>query len=368
VSWTNGSDNVGDLQQYAEDLVSGVTNSLTNGSVTNDSLGGSNAAKRMQQQDALAVAQNGGLTDDSDLDNDTDDGMDDDMMDKISSSPSIEDGGYSPECNPRPRWPQRVDSLPSLASSGSTSSITTSEARPSPLSHLSPQKIAPQPKPQQTANVSAATGHRHLHGGYSEDSVESRGDAAANDSPKGSDSHERPQAVGGVSPVTTIERPRSRKGTEVNALKKDRGNYPRKDEAVCGLEDERAGTLTVPYDPSVEDDDDSAISFPDDPRYLGSGWGYDCLQLILEDIDFEFVYALHTFVATVEGQANATKGDTMVLLDDSNSYWWLVRVVKDSSIGTAHGHWHLSRHMLTAFRISTCRTYRNTDREISTIK
>ena len=52
-----------------------------------------------------------------------------------------------------------------------------------------------------------------------------------------------------------------------------------------------------------------------------------------EDIDFQFVYALHTFVATVEGQANATKGDTMVLLDDSNSYWWLVRVVKDSSIG-----------------------------------
>ncbi|RKF65823.1 putative sh3 domain protein [Erysiphe neolycopersici] len=52
-----------------------------------------------------------------------------------------------------------------------------------------------------------------------------------------------------------------------------------------------------------------------------------------EDIDFEFVYALHTFIATIEGQANATKGDTMVLLDDSNSYWWLVRVVKDSSIG-----------------------------------
>lgn len=58
----------------------------------------------------------------------------------------------------------------------------------------------------------------------------------------------------------------------------------------------------------------------------------ECL-LNSEDIDFEFVYALHTFVATVEGQANATKGDTMVLLDDSNSYWWLVRVVKDSSIG-----------------------------------
>ena len=52
-----------------------------------------------------------------------------------------------------------------------------------------------------------------------------------------------------------------------------------------------------------------------------------------EDINFEFVYALHTFVATVEGQANAQKGDAMQLLDDSNSYWWLVRVCKDSSIG-----------------------------------
>jgi len=60
--------------------------------------------------------------------------------------------------------------------------------------------------------------------------------------------------------------------------------------------------------------------------------GGECLREI-EDIDSEFVYALHTFVATVEGQANATKGDTMVLLDDSNSYWWLVRVVKDGSIG-----------------------------------
>lgn len=52
-----------------------------------------------------------------------------------------------------------------------------------------------------------------------------------------------------------------------------------------------------------------------------------------ENIDFELVYALHTFVATVEGQVNATKGDAMVLLDDSNSYWWLVRVVKDNAIG-----------------------------------
>ena len=84
--------------------------------------------------------------------------------------------------------------------------------------------------------------------------------------------------------------------------------------------------------PTTTDDDTEEISFVDSPRFIDSGWGGECLREI-EDIDFEFVYALHTFVATVEGQANATKGDTMVLLDDSNSYWWLVRVVKDSSIG-----------------------------------
>ena len=86
-------------------------------------------------------------------------------------------------------------------------------------------------------------------------------------------------------------------------------------------------------DESTNDDDTDALFTDLDNRFIDSGWGGECLRET-EDIDFEFVYALHTFVATVEGQANATKGDTMVLLDDSNSYWWLVRVVKDSSIGT----------------------------------
>jgi hypothetical protein len=93
--------------------------------------------------------------------------------------------------------------------------------------------------------------------------------------------------------------------------------------------------LTIPYegfDDDDDDDDDDGSYFDVEPRFIDYGWDAECLQNT-EDIDFEFVYALHTFVATVEGQANATKGDTMVLLDDSNSYWWLVRVVKDSSIG-----------------------------------
>lgn len=81
---------------------------------------------------------------------------------------------------------------------------------------------------------------------------------------------------------------------------------------------------------SGDDDSDAFLNL--DPQFIDYGWACECLHEA-EDIDFEFVYALHTFIATVEGQANATKGDTMVLLDDSNSYWWLVRVVKDSSIG-----------------------------------
>jgi hypothetical protein len=89
---------------------------------------------------------------------------------------------------------------------------------------------------------------------------------------------------------------------------------------------------SVLYNTDDDDDDKQSVHLPSDSRFVDSGWGGDCLRE-LEDIDFEFVYALHTFVATVEGQANAQKGDTMVLLDDSNSYWWLVRVVKDSTIG-----------------------------------
>ncbi|KAK9453639.1 hypothetical protein V1511DRAFT_512524 [Dipodascopsis uninucleata] len=51
------------------------------------------------------------------------------------------------------------------------------------------------------------------------------------------------------------------------------------------------------------------------------------------DINYDLVYAFRTFEATVAGHANAVKGDAMVLLDDSNEYWWLVRMIKDSSIG-----------------------------------
>jgi hypothetical protein len=105
-SWTNGDG--ADLQQYAEDLSAGVATSVT--SEAESQSGGTLEVQGAthSQRDNLAIAQNGGhpgqeASDDGDADADADadgDGdMDDDMMDKISSSPSIEDGGY-PRASP----------------------------------------------------------------------------------------------------------------------------------------------------------------------------------------------------------------------------------------------------------------------------
>jgi len=55
-----------------------------------------------------------------------------------------------------------------------------------------------------------------------------------------------------------------------------------------------------------EDEDDEMSSSPSIPD---------------ENIDFDLVYALHNFIATVEGQATVNKGNSLTLLDDSNSYW-----------------------------------------------
>ncbi|KIY66193.1 hypothetical protein CYLTODRAFT_399105 [Cylindrobasidium torrendii FP15055 ss-10] len=57
------------------------------------------------------------------------------------------------------------------------------------------------------------------------------------------------------------------------------------------------------------------------------------LSIPNESIDFDLVYAFHSFAATVEGQANVIKGDSLFLMDDSNSYWWLVRVLKTQEVG-----------------------------------
>ncbi|KEY65599.1 hypothetical protein S7711_08787 [Stachybotrys chartarum IBT 7711] len=102
------------------------------------------------------------------------------------------------------------------------------------------------------------------------------------------------------------------------------------------------GTMQLEQEDSLAVAQNGGISSSDEGDLDGDDGDYDddmadrissSPSIDDEDIDFNFVYALHTFVATVQGQANATKGDTMALLDDTNSYWWLVRVIKDSSIG-----------------------------------
>ncbi|KAI9244959.1 hypothetical protein BDA99DRAFT_528568 [Phascolomyces articulosus] len=75
------------------------------------------------------------------------------------------------------------------------------------------------------------------------------------------------------------------------------------------------------------DEDEDELDEDDDSTFTSSPSIPD------ENINFDLVYALHTFVATVEGQASVVKGDALTLLDDSNSYWWLVSVLKTSEVG-----------------------------------
>ncbi|KAJ3316511.1 hypothetical protein HDU76_001742 [Blyttiomyces sp. JEL0837] len=64
-----------------------------------------------------------------------------------------------------------------------------------------------------------------------------------------------------------------------------------------------------------------------------NGYIFPSELIIEEHIDYSLVYALHTFVANLEGQVCVLKGDALDLLDDSNSYWWLVKCIKTDEIG-----------------------------------
>ncbi|GAB1320406.1 protein phosphatase regulator [Madurella fahalii] len=307
--------------------------------------GGANNMAVGAQQDALAIAQNGGLSgheaDDGDLDGDAEVDMDDDLMDKISSSPSIEDGGSTP-------------ALPSLSLSRSapSSQSTTSRERWASSSISDPRSSSPylespdhlplrtggRKKPvsatRQSCSFSISSRHHHASGEFeAEDRVEeqtSTGNYDVSDNTEcGGSGLETGKGcfARGLEDTNEFDVTMRERSTRTLLTPLEPGEEDGID-AIQGILDD--DELTVPYESAEDDDGDFSQSL--DSRFIDSGWGGECLQET-EDIDFEFVYALHTFVATVEGQANATKGDTMVLLDDSNSYWWLVRVVKDSSIG-----------------------------------
>ncbi|KAH7342917.1 hypothetical protein BKA65DRAFT_587174 [Rhexocercosporidium sp. MPI-PUGE-AT-0058] len=324
----------GEIQQYDDDdLATGVASKLT----------GSN----LQQQDDLAIAQNGGLTgstaEDADMaDAEGDDGMDDDMMDKISSSPSIDDGGYSlPHL-----WPQRGISLPQNSPTGSPACTQACYESSSPFVETPDHfPLRPPPEPTDKDGVHGIQAkkrrHRHLLGEYLDGSgSESNYDEhTAENSPLPAETG--PRTIDSYDQDFDLEYFSEQLLADHLALLSDEIEPDLGDLQAEHLKEQPTNDwrsqsedqgLMIPYESSEDEDDDYDIPYSADSRFVDSGWGGECLQE-LEDIDFEFVYALHTFVATVEGQANAAKGDTMVLLDDSNSYWWLVRVVKDSSIG-----------------------------------
>ena len=95
--------------------------------------------------------------------------------------------------------------------------------------------------------------------------------------------------------------------------------------------DRDAGGLASDEEHSVLEDD-SSIEGDDQIDYISDD-DSSSLSIPNESIDFDLVYSLTNFAATVEGQASVVKGDSLFLMDDSNSYWWLVRVLKTQEVG-----------------------------------
>ncbi|RMZ71158.1 integral membrane [Pyrenophora seminiperda CCB06] len=332
--------------------------------------------QRGTNQDEQAVRLNGGISgdsDDADMQDADEEDMDDDMMDKISSSPSIDDGGYSLPSYPT-FWPIRQESL-TLGSSPLPVAPSSSPFANTPLHFPISATNARRPLSVPAYQTSPLPSNRpmsipissHFTSPQSTKSTEHHlGEYTWTRTTNGPDLNADVDIKVGVSPRTAHLKVVERR---IEALREDSQEsiFSELDEehvrsvlkpicrtlldipvdpflelppkATCPEDDDEDGWTTDSdadsWDEDLDQDKDDAsndVSFSEDPRFVDSGWGGECLRET-EDIDFEFVYALHTFVATVEGQANATKGDTMVLLDDSNSYWWLVRVVKDNSIG-----------------------------------
>ena len=275
-----------------------------------DFLTDTGAVHHEMRMDDQAIQQNGGTlrsSEDSDMtDGEGEDSLDDDMVDKISSSPSIDDGGCT---------------LIPLRSIGHSRWSSSDEFEPPSLKPFVPFLMY-------------SKDHR-LSGEYMQEKgkcleeagLERRNARDVDLRRRGNDSelHRSSSSSEGSMNELLMERPHSSVDVRESTWLKSRvSTMPGSDASYqkgCAANGETG------------DDASNEIDADFDLRISDAELEGPCLPE-LEDIDFEFVYALHTFVATVEGQANATKGDTMVLLDDSNSYWWLVRVVKDSSIGT----------------------------------
>ncbi|KDQ07775.1 hypothetical protein BOTBODRAFT_192233 [Botryobasidium botryosum FD-172 SS1] len=121
-------------------------------------------------------------------------------------------------------------------------------------------------------------------------------------------------------------------------------------------------------DNSYASDEDHSVMEDDSSGEEGEGEyidddGSSSLSIPNESIDFDLVHSFTTFVATVEGQANVVKGDSLVLMDDSNSYWWLVRVLKTQEVGYIP-----AENIETPFeRLARLNKHRNVDLALATM-
>jgi hypothetical protein len=78
-----------------------------------------------------------------------------------------------------------------------------------------------------------------------------------------------------------------------------------------------------------DEEDDMSGDFDDS----GEESGLSTPKTPDEDISFDHVYALYRFDATQEGQLTVRRDTRLQLLDDSNTYWWLVRTEHDGAVG-----------------------------------
>ena len=307
------------------------------------------------RQRHVLASQNGDINvdQDGDADDDSMDDDDDDMMDKISSSPSIDDGGS----NLPPKWPMRSASLSATALPLTRSPFTKYRDPSRGYKDYEDGSVPSSPPAlgflsQDPGRTSAGRRNVPRDMSRSESLLSMNSILAAQqgweDASNGSPRDGEYESYDGdfVSDDSESEDPFAVRDPWA-ADSDDESDDMYFSANMDTFLDEEGDPLGLQYESSSEESEENYV-FPEnvDPRYVTQAWASECLQRP-EDIDFEFVYALHTFVATVEGQANATKGDTMVLLDDSNSYWWLVRVVKDSSIGKKH---RKLRHSVSAHR------------------
>lgn len=249
----NSSDDGGDDSDSDSDFGDGVDGGARDGSP--------HEKASMNQQDALAIAQNGGAhDDDSDLDMDGDD-LDDDMTGGISSSPSIEDGMCPSTFPPSP-------ATCSVASKARTSALATSSTV---TAHI-PMSGGEADPTDMTLQPNVTPSHHHHH---HRDVPAGKGPIEGQGPKYRAPVEDSAPAMLALAPIDSEhETPENADTTMVRSA---HGFLRSRKELEKGEHGDAVGEhdpdLLVPYQPgdASDDDDGSDLSLPDTPDYVDSG-------------------------------------------------------------------------------------------------